>query len=96
MGIQIGGMQTTTAIVGQGQQQAFGVHGNFGGGSHTVSVGFPNDQLGWHEPHQSRQRKEWHRLVDEPSDREHGRLRVVSPRLIGTPGRFTAARPFRA
>jgi hypothetical protein len=45
-GNQIGGTQTTTAFVDQGQQQEFDVHGNFGGGDHTVSVNFLNDQIG--------------------------------------------------
>jgi hypothetical protein len=45
-GRQIGGVQTTTAIVGEGQQQEFDVHGNFGGGTHSVSVDFLNDQIG--------------------------------------------------
>jgi Ca-dependent carbohydrate-binding module xylan-binding len=45
-GKQIGGTQTTTAILDQGQQQEFDVHGDFGGGNHTVSVNFLNDQIG--------------------------------------------------
>jgi hypothetical protein len=45
-GKQIGGTQTTTALVDQGQQQEFDVHGDFGGGNHTVSVNFLNDQIG--------------------------------------------------
>ena len=45
-GKQVGGTQTTTAIVGQGQSQEFDVHGNFGAGSHTVSVDFLNDKIG--------------------------------------------------
>jgi len=44
-GKQVGGTLTTTAIVGQGQQQEFDVHGNFGGGNHTVTVDFLNDQI---------------------------------------------------
>jgi hypothetical protein len=49
-GQQIGGTQTTTAIVEQGQQQEFDVHGNFGPGNHTVSVNFLNDQIGGFYP----------------------------------------------
>ena len=45
-GKQVGGTQTTTAIVGQGQAQEFDVHGNFGAGGHTVSVDFLNDKIG--------------------------------------------------
>jgi hypothetical protein len=45
-GKQVGGTQTTTAIVGQGQAQEFDVHGDFGAGSHTVSVDFLNDKIG--------------------------------------------------
>ncbi len=45
-GQQIGGTQTTTASVAQGQQQEFDVHGDFGSGTHTVSVDYTNDQIG--------------------------------------------------
>ena len=45
-GKQIGGTQTTTASVDQGQFQEFDVHGNFGSGSHTVSVAYTNDKIG--------------------------------------------------
>ncbi len=45
-GKQVGGTQTTSAIVGQGQAQEFDVHGNFGSGSHDVSVNFLNDKIG--------------------------------------------------
>jgi hypothetical protein len=45
-GKQIGGTQTTTAVVDQGQSQEFDVHGDFGSGTHTVSVDFLNDQIG--------------------------------------------------
>jgi predicted xylan-binding protein with Ca-dependent carbohydrate-binding module len=45
-GKQIGGTQTTTARIAEGQSQEFDVHGNFGSGSHTVSVKFLNDQIG--------------------------------------------------
>jgi hypothetical protein len=49
-GQQIGGTQTTTAVVGQGQFQEFDVHGNFGSGSHTVSVDYLNDAIGGYYP----------------------------------------------
>lgn len=49
-GNQIGGTQTTTAVVGQGQSQEFDVHGNFGGGQHTVTVTFLNDHIGGYYP----------------------------------------------
>jgi hypothetical protein len=45
-GKQIGGTQTTTAHVSQGQSQEFDVKGDFGGGSHTVAVTFVNDAIG--------------------------------------------------
>ena len=45
-GKQIGGTQTTTARIAEGQSQEFDVHGNFGSGGHTVSVAFLNDQIG--------------------------------------------------
>ncbi|HET6608090.1 MAG TPA: carbohydrate-binding domain-containing protein, partial [Rhodopila sp.] len=45
-GKQIGATQTTTAVVDQGQSQEFDVHGDFGSGTHTVSVNFLNDQIG--------------------------------------------------
>jgi hypothetical protein len=45
-GKQIGGTQTTTALVAEGQSQEFDVHGDFGPGTHTVSVDFTNDQIG--------------------------------------------------
>jgi hypothetical protein len=45
-GQQIGGVQTTTAIVGEGQTQEFDVKGNFGSGTHNVAVTFLNDQIG--------------------------------------------------
>nr|WP_294508907.1 carbohydrate-binding domain-containing protein [uncultured Rhodopila sp.] len=45
-GQQIGGTQTTSAIVSQGQQQEFDVAGNFGPGNHTVTVTFLNDLIG--------------------------------------------------
>ncbi len=49
-GQQIGGTLTTTANVQQGQSQEFDVHGNFGGGSHTVTVNFLNDYIGGYYP----------------------------------------------
>ena len=45
-GKQVGGTQTTTASVDQGQFQEFDVHGNFGSGSHQVTVDFTNDKIG--------------------------------------------------
>ena len=45
-GQQIGGVQTTTAIVGEGQTQEFDVKGNFGSGTHNVAVTFLNDKIG--------------------------------------------------
>lgn len=45
-GQQVGGLQTVTASVAQGQQQEFDVHGNWGSGGHTVSVAFTNDKIG--------------------------------------------------
>jgi hypothetical protein len=49
-GQQIGGTQTTSAIVSQGQQQEFDVSGNFGAGNHTVTVTFLNDLIGGFYP----------------------------------------------
>jgi hypothetical protein len=49
-GQQIGGTQTTSAIVSQGQQQEFDVSGNFGPGNHTVTVTFLNDLIGGFYP----------------------------------------------
>lgn len=45
-GQQVGGVQTITAIVEQGQSQEFDVKGNFGAGTHDVAVTFLNDQIG--------------------------------------------------
>jgi len=45
-GKQIGGTQTTTASVGEGQSQEFDVKGDFGSGNHTVAVTFLNDSIG--------------------------------------------------
>jgi len=45
-GKQIGGAQTVTASVAQGQRQEFDVKGDFGGGNHTVTVNYLNDQIG--------------------------------------------------
>ena len=49
-GKQVGGTQTTTASFGQGQAQEFDVHGNFGSGTHTVSVDYLNDYVGGYFP----------------------------------------------
>ena len=49
-GKQIGGTQTTTAVVEEGQSQEFDVHGNFGGGNHTVTVNYLNDAIGGYYP----------------------------------------------
>ncbi len=49
-GRQIGGVQTTTAVVSEGQSQEFDVKGNFGGGSHTVTVDYLNDAVGGYYP----------------------------------------------
>jgi hypothetical protein len=49
-GQQIGGTQTTSAVVSQGQQQEFDVSGNFGPGNHTVTVTFLNDLIGGFYP----------------------------------------------
>ncbi len=45
-GVQVGGVQTATAIHGAGQVQDFTVNGSFGAGPHTVSVDFINDAYG--------------------------------------------------
>lgn len=45
-GNQVGGVQTATAIHGNGETQAFDVMGNFAPGAHTVSVNFLNDAYG--------------------------------------------------
>ena len=49
-GKQVGGTLTTTAIVAEGQQQEFDVHGNFGDGNHTVTVDYLNDYVGGYYP----------------------------------------------
>ena len=49
-GQQIGGVQTTTAVVGEGQSQEFDVKGNFGSGTHNVAVTFLNDKVGGYYP----------------------------------------------
>jgi hypothetical protein len=49
-GQQIGGTQTTSAVVSQGQQQEFDVSGNFGPGTHNVTVTFLNDLIGGFYP----------------------------------------------
>jgi endoglucanase len=45
-GVQIGGVQTVTAINGLGQTQDFTIHGDFGAGPHTVAITFLNDAYG--------------------------------------------------
>lgn len=45
-GTQVGGTQTTTAHLAEGQQQEFDVHGNWGSGDHTVTIAYTNDQIG--------------------------------------------------
>jgi endoglucanase len=45
-GVQIGGVQTVTALQSKGQIQAFTVKGNFGAGPHIVAVTFLNDAFG--------------------------------------------------
>jgi endoglucanase len=45
-GVQIGGVQTVTALQAKGQTQAFTVKGNFGAGPHVVAVTFLNDAFG--------------------------------------------------
>jgi hypothetical protein len=42
-GKQQGGVFTSSALHGHGQEQAFTFNGTFGGGSHTVTVNFLND-----------------------------------------------------
>jgi hypothetical protein len=49
-GQQIGGVQTTTAVVDDGQFQEFDVHGNFGAGGHQVSIDYLNDAVGGFYP----------------------------------------------
>jgi hypothetical protein len=49
-GQQIGGVQTTSAVVDQGQFQEFDVHGNFGQGGHQVSIDYLNDTVGGFYP----------------------------------------------
>jgi Ca-dependent carbohydrate-binding module xylan-binding len=49
-GKQIGGTQTTTAHLAEGQSQEFDVKGDFGSGSHTVGVTFLNDAIGGFYP----------------------------------------------
>ena len=49
-GKQVGGTLTTTAITWQGQAQEFDLHGNWGTGTHTVSVAFTNDASGALDP----------------------------------------------
>jgi aryl-phospho-beta-D-glucosidase BglC (GH1 family) len=45
-GVQVGGVQTVTAINGLGQTQDFTIKGDFGAGPHTVAVTFLNDAYG--------------------------------------------------
>jgi hypothetical protein len=45
-GVQIGGTQTATASHSAGQTQTFDVLGNFGAGTHTVTINFVNDAYG--------------------------------------------------
>ena len=45
-GTQIGGTQTATTLLSSGSGQTFNVEGNFGAGTHTVSVDFLNDAYG--------------------------------------------------
>ena len=45
-GKQVGGTQTATAIAGNNQSQLFYVEGNFGTGTHTVSINYLNDSYG--------------------------------------------------
>ena len=42
-GVQVGGIETTTAAQATGATQNFDVFGNFGAGSHAVSLNFIND-----------------------------------------------------
>jgi Ca-dependent carbohydrate-binding module xylan-binding len=49
-GQQIGGVQTTSAVVDDGQFQEFDVHGNFGQGGHQVSIDYLNDAVGGFYP----------------------------------------------
>ncbi len=45
-GVQIGGVQSTTAIRAAGQTQTFDVLGSFGAGSHVATIDFLNDAYG--------------------------------------------------
>lgn len=45
-GVQVGGVQTSTALHSSGQDLALNVLGNFGAGQHTLSVSFLNDAYG--------------------------------------------------
>jgi endoglucanase len=45
-GVQIGGIQTVSALRASGQTQAFTIKGNFGAGPHVVAVTFLNDAFG--------------------------------------------------
>mgnify|MGYP005811001241 CR=1 FL=1 len=73
-GIQVGGTQTTTAHLAEGQQQEFDIHGNWGAGDHTVSVTFTNDHIGDFYPGTQ--------LAIDTTDRN---LYVMGARLNGGP-----------
>jgi hypothetical protein len=45
-GVRVGGTLTVTAIQSAGQVQDFYIDGNFGSGTHTISVAFINDAYG--------------------------------------------------
>ena len=45
-GTQVGGTQTTTAVRGSGQTQAFTFKGGWGSGRHSVGISFLNDAYG--------------------------------------------------
>lgn len=45
-GVQIGGVQTASALHSSGQDSTLDVYGNFGAGQHTLSVSFLNDAYG--------------------------------------------------
>lgn len=45
-GQQVGGTFTTTAVQYEGQQQAFNLSGNWGSGSHSVTVNYLSDSIG--------------------------------------------------
>ena len=45
-GVQVGGVQTVTALQSLGQTQDFTIKGNFGAAPHNVAVTFLNDAFG--------------------------------------------------